>query len=62
MCANIFLSCEVQVQGATWRSTARGEGQVKGSGMNASRLRPRNPKMLGGVMDGPHGAPIDKEA
>jgi len=52
----------VQVQDATRRSTARDEGQVKGSGMNASRLGPRDPKMPGRVTGGPHGAWIDKEA
>ena len=40
----------------------RSEGQVKGSGMNASRLGLRDPKKLGGVTDGPHSAWINKEA
>ena len=33
----------------------------EGSGMNASILGPRGPKMPGGVMGGPHGAQIDEE-
>jgi len=57
----------MQVQGATWRSTARGEGQVgedqvKGSGENKSRFGPRDLKRPGGVAGGLHGARIDKEA
>ena len=43
------------------RSMARGEGQVKGSELNASRLGPRDSKMPDGVTGGPHGARIDKE-
>ena len=55
------------MQGATWRSTARGEGrvgedQVKGSGENKSRFGPRDLKRSGGVAGGLHGARIDKEA
>lgn len=50
------------MQDATWRSTVQGEGQVKGSGMNVSRLGPRDPKKPGGVTGGPHGAWTNKGA
>ncbi|RLM61337.1 hypothetical protein C2845_PM14G09510 [Panicum miliaceum] len=53
---------DTKVQGATWRSMVQGEGQVKGSGMNASRLGPRDPKKPGGVTVGPHGAWTNKGA
>ena len=40
----------------------RGEGQMKGSGMNASRLGTRDSKRSGGVTGGLHGAWTNKEA
>ena len=61
LCADVFLGCEMQVQGAMWRLTARGEDQVKGSGKNASRIGPRDSKRSGGVTGGPHGTRINKE-
>jgi hypothetical protein len=50
------LACEVQVLGMTWWPMVQGEGQVKGFGVNASRLGPRNPKRPGRVMGDLHGA------
>jgi len=58
----LALAREVQVQGATWRPTARGEGQVKGSRENASRLGPRDSERPGGVTGDSHGARTGKEA
>ena len=37
------------------------EGQVKGLGQNASRLRPKDLKKAGGVTSGPHNTWTNKE-